>query len=119
MFDKSLWTILGLTAVGLVPLAALFLFFKPRPYQPPKDSSPSAMEEVLREPPESAFREPPMPLPWQIPGKPERVSNRDKMFGQWMGRGMRNLFVLQLYQVMAAIGVVVLILAAVLIASFT
>jgi len=119
MFDDSPWTILGLLAVALVPLAALFLFFKPRPYQRPKDTSPSAMEEVLREPPESAFREPPMPLPWQIPGKPERVSNRDETLRQWLGRGMRNLFVLQLYSVIAALGVVVLILAAVLIAAFT
>lgn len=119
MIDISLWTILGLTVVGLVPLAALFLFFKPRPYQPPKDTSPSAMGEALREPPESAFREPPMPLPWQIPGKAERVSNHDETFGQWMSRGMRNLFVLQLYSVIAALGVVVLILAAVLIAVFT
>lgn len=113
MIDDSLWTILGLSAVGVVPLAVLFLFFKPRPYQPPKDTSPSAMEEALREPPESSFREPPMPFPTPVPGQPEQYSQPDESFLEWLGQFAKGILfqgVLEVSILLAALFVVMVVI---------
>ncbi|KAF0234396.1 MAG: hypothetical protein FD177_777 [Desulfovibrionaceae bacterium] len=113
MIDDSFWTILGLFAVGLVPLAALFLFFKPRPYQPPKDKSPSAMEEVLREPPESVFREQSAPLPTPVPGQPEQSSLPDETFLEWLGQFAKGILfqgVLEVSILLAALFVVMVVI---------
>ncbi|WP_243361888.1 hypothetical protein [Fundidesulfovibrio terrae] len=117
--SDGIWTLLGLCAVALVPLTVLFLAFKPRPYRPPRGNSPSAMSEALREPPESSFREPRMPLPWEIPGEPERVSDHDETFGQWLERALRNIFVLNLYRLIPLMGIAAVLAAAVLIAIFS
>jgi len=113
MIDDSFWTILGLTAVGLVPLAVLLLFFKPRPYQPPKDTSPSAMEEVLREPEEGTFREQPAPLPKPVPGQPEQYSQPDETFLEWLGQFVKGIVfqgVLEISIFLAALFVVVVVI---------
>jgi len=113
MIDDSLWTILGLSAVGIVPLAILFLFFKPRPYQPPKDNSPSAMEEVLREPPESAFHAQSDSLPKPVPGQPEQSSQPDETFLEWLGQLAKGIVfqgVLEISIVLAALVVVVVVI---------
>jgi len=113
MIDDSLWTILGLSAVGVVPLAALFLFFKPRPYQPPKDTSPSAMEEVLREPPKRAFREPSMPFPKPVPGQPEQYSQPDESFLEWLGQVAKGILFQGLLEVsilLAALFVIMVVI---------
>lgn len=113
MIDDSLWTILGLSAVGLVPLAVLFLFFKPRPYQPPKDKSPSAMEEVLRESPERAFHEQSDPLPKPFPGQPEQSSQPDETFLEWLGQFAKGILfqgVLELSIFLAALFVIMVVI---------
>jgi len=113
MIDDSLWTILGLSAIGIVPLAAFFLFFKPRPYQPPKDNSPSAMEEVLREPPERAFREQSAPLPKPVPGQPEQYSPPDETFLEWLGQLAKGILfqgVLEVSILLAALFVIMVVI---------
>lgn len=119
MIDDSLWTILGLSAVGIVPLAILFLFFKPRPYQPPQRQQPlghgrgasgTAGKRLSGASRAASLADSRETREGIQPRRDIRAVD---------GRGMRNLFVLQLYYVFAALGVVVLILAAVLIAAFT
>lgn len=60
-----------------------------------------------------------MPFPWEIPGDPERVSNRDETFGQWLDRRLRNLFVLNLYHLVPLIGIAAVLAAVVLITLFS
>jgi len=94
MIDNLPWSTLVLFAVGLVPMAALFLFLKPKP--PPKGNSTLATGEELRETVESFFEKesaicgPSRRFPRHISVESGQASKHDETFVQGLDLGVHS-----------------------------